>query len=115
MLEKKKNKDSFGIGIKFRTKLRIPIFDFRLIFLMREDFRIKITITFFSNCNFYQNPPKMGANIYIYNCNVSHYNRNYLEKCNVNQTILTNKMCLEFNFTYALQILLGSVNKYVTS
>ena len=46
MLEK--NKDSFGICIKFRTKLRIPIFDFRLIFLMREDFRIKITITFFS-------------------------------------------------------------------
>ena len=24
-------------------------------------------------------------------------------------------MCLEFNFTYAVQILLGSVNKYVTS
>ena len=23
-------------------------------------------------------------------------------------------MCLEFNFTYAVQILLGSVNKYVT-
>ena len=45
MLEK--NKDSFGICIKFRTKLQIPIFDFRLIFL-REDFRIKISITFFS-------------------------------------------------------------------
>ena len=43
MLEK--NKDSFEICIKFRTKLRIPIFDFRLIFLMREDFRIKITIS----------------------------------------------------------------------
>ena len=28
---------------------------------------------------------------------------------------LTNKMCLEFNFTYAVQILLGSKNKYVTS
>ena len=24
-------------------------------------------------------------------------------------------MCLEFNFTYAVQILSGSVNKYVTS
>ena len=46
MLEK--NKDSFRICIKFRTELRIPIFDFRLTFLMREDFRIKITITFFS-------------------------------------------------------------------
>ena len=44
MLEK--NKDSFGICIKFRTKHRISIFDFRLIFLMREDFRIKITIFF---------------------------------------------------------------------
>ena len=31
------------------------------------------------------------------------------------QKILTNKMCLEFNFTYAVQISLGSVNKYVTS
>ena len=29
--------------------------------------------------------------------------------------ILKNKMCLEFNFTYAVQILLGSVNKYVMS
>ena len=29
--------------------------------------------------------------------------------------ILMNKMCLEFNFTYAVQILSGSVNKYVTS
>ena len=26
-----------------------------------------------------------------------------------------NKMCLEFNFTYAVQISSGSVNKYVTS
>ena len=47
-MQETKNKDSFGICIKFRTKLRIPIIDFRLIFLMREDFRIKITITFFS-------------------------------------------------------------------
>ena len=31
---------------------------------------------------------------------VSHYNHNYLEKYIVNQKILTNKMCLEFNFTY---------------
>ena len=46
MLEK--NKDSFGICIKFRTKHWIPILDFRLIFLMKEDFWIKITITFFS-------------------------------------------------------------------
>ena len=26
-----------------------------------------------------------------------------------------NKMCLEFDFTYVVQILSGSVNKYVTS
>ena len=26
-----------------------------------------------------------------------------------------NKMCLEFSFTYAVQISLGSMNKYVTS
>ena len=44
---RKKDKDSLGICIKFCTKLRIPISDFRLIFSMREDFRIKITITFF--------------------------------------------------------------------
>ena len=31
------------------------------------------------------------------------------------EKFLMNKMCLEFNFTYAVQILLGSVNKYVTS
>ena len=35
---------------------------------------------------------------------VSHYNRNYLEKYIVNQKILMNKMCLEFDFTYAMQI-----------
>ena len=41
---------------------------------------------------------------------VSHYNRNYLEKYIVNQKILMNKMCLEFDFTYAMQISLRSVN-----
>ena len=41
---------------------------------------------------------------------VSHYNRNYLEKYIVNQKILMNKMCLEFNFTYAIQISSRSVN-----
>ena len=45
MLEK--NKDTFRICIKFRIKLRIPILDFRHIFLMREEFRIKITISYF--------------------------------------------------------------------
>ena len=32
-----------------------------------------------------------------------------------NEKNLMNKMCLELNFTYAVQILLRSVNKYVTS
>ena len=32
-----------------------------------------------------------------------------------NRKILMNKIWLEFNLTYAVQILLGSVNKYVTS
>ena len=41
---------------------------------------------------------------------VSHYNGNYLEKYIVNQKILMKKMCLEFNFTYAMQISLRSVN-----
>ena len=41
---------------------------------------------------------------------VSHYNCNYLEKYIVNQKILMNKMCLEFDFTYAVQISLRSVN-----
>ena len=50
----------------------------------------------------------MGANIYI--IVLSHYNRNYLEKYIVNKKILKNKMCLEFDFTYAMQILLRSVN-----
>ena len=51
--------------------------------------------------------------IYIY----ENKNRNYVEKQIGNQKILKNKikMCLEFNFTYAVQILSGSVNKYVTS
>ena len=31
------------------------------------------------------------------------------------EKILINKMCLEFNFTYAVPISPGSVNKYVTS
>ena len=31
-------------------------------------------------------------------------NRNYLEKYIVNQKIPINKMCLEFDFTYAMQI-----------
>ena len=35
MLEK--NKDSFGICIKFRTKLRIPIFDYCLIFFFLDE------------------------------------------------------------------------------
>ena len=51
--------------------------------------------------------------IYIYT--YENKNRNYLEKLIGNQKILMNKMCLEFNFTYAVQILSGSVNKYVTS
>ena len=34
----------------------------------------------------------------------------YFEKYIVNQKILNNKMCLEFNFTYAVQISLRSVN-----
>ena len=48
-------------------------------------------------------------NIYTIVC-VSHYNRNYLEKYIVNQKILMNKMCLKFDFTYAVQILSRSVN-----
>ena len=39
----------------------------------------------------------------------SHYNRNYLEKYIVNKKILMNKMFLEFDFTYAVQISLRSV------
>ena len=35
MLEKK-NKDSFGIYIKFCTKRRIPIFDLQLLFFSPE-------------------------------------------------------------------------------
>ena len=53
--------------------------------------------------------------IYIYKYIYENYNRNYHEKLIENRKILMNKMCLEFNFTYAVQILLGSVNKYVTS
>ena len=56
--------------------------------------------------------PKWGLiyiYIYIY-LYVSHYNRNYLEKYIVNQKILINKMCLEFIFTYAIQISSRSVN-----
>ena len=49
--------------------------------------------------------------IYLY----ENKNRNYLETKIENQKILMNKMWLEFNFTYAVQILSGSVNKYVTS
>ena len=41
MLEK--NKDSLRICIKFRTKLRIPIFV--LLFLIIEDFQIKLEFT----------------------------------------------------------------------
>ena len=41
---------------------------------------------------------------------VSHYNRNYHEKYIVNQKILIEKMGLEFDFTYAVQISLRSVN-----
>ena len=67
----------------------------------------------------YHNPPKWGLiyiYIYIYNC-MYHIIilPNYLEKYIVNQKILKNEICLEFNFTYAVQILSGSVNKYVTS
>ena len=61
----------------------------------------------------YQNPPppKWGLiyNIYIY-FYVAHYNRNYLEKYIVNQKILMNKICLEFDFTYAVQISSRLVN-----
>ena len=50
--------------------------------------------------------------IYIY----ENYKRNYLEKKIENiKKNLRNKMCLEFNFAYAVQISSGSVNKYVTS
>ena len=65
----------------------------------------------------YQNPPKWGL-IHKYNNNCMYHiivNRNYLEKYIVNKKILMNKMYLEFNFTYAVLISSGSVNKYVTS
>ena len=53
----------------------------------------------------YQNPPKWGGGVLVYiQLYVSHYNRNYLEKYIVNRKILKNKMCLEFDFTYAMQI-----------
>ena len=39
--------------------------------------------------------------------------RNYLKKYIVNQKFLTNKMCLEFNFTYAMRISLRSVNPLI--
>ena len=46
---RKKNNHSFGICIKVHTKLRIPIFDFRLLlFLMIEDFQIKLQLLIFS-------------------------------------------------------------------
>ena len=58
------------------------------------------------------NPLSYFIYIYIY----ENYNRNYLEKYIENRKILTNKMCLECNFTYAVQnISSGSVNQYVTS
>ena len=40
-----------------------------------------------------------------------HENRNFLKNKIENQKILINKMCLEFNFTYAVQISLESVHK----
>ena len=61
MLEK--NNDSFGICIKFRTKLQIPIFDFRHIFLMREDFWIKITISYFFLVQ--KKPKKYGIHSFV--------------------------------------------------
>ena len=62
----------------------------------------------------YQNPPQMGANIYIYiyiyNC-MYHIIIVIISKKNiVNQKILSNKMFLEFNFTYAVQISLRLMN-----
>ena len=58
----------------------------------------------------YQNPPKWGL-IYIYiKLYVSQYNLTFIEKYIVNQKILMNKMCLEFDFTYDMQISLQSVN-----
>ena len=61
----------------------------------------------------YQNPPKWGLiYIYIYNC-MYHIiaNSNYFEKYIVNEKMLMNKMCLEFDFTYAMQISSRSVNR----
>ena len=52
------------------------------------------------------NPLSYFIYIYIY----ENYNRNYLEKYIVNQKILMHKMCLEFDFTYAMQISSRSVN-----
>ena len=50
--------------------------------------------------------------IYIYTCKTIivtiSKNKSKIKK-------FLNKMCLEFNFTYAVQISSGSVNKYVTS
>ena len=48
--------------------------------------------------------------IYKIVCITSHYNRNYLEKYIVNQKILMNKISLEYDFTYAMQISSRSVN-----
>ena len=54
----------------------------------------------------------MGANTFTYNNCMYHIIivANYLEKYIVNQKILMNKMCLEFDFTYAVQISSRSVN-----
>ena len=59
--------------------------------------------------------PPIILYIYIYIYIYENYNRNYLQKLIENRKILMNKMCLEFNVTYAVQILLGSVNIYVTA
>ena len=54
---------------------------------------------------------QMGA-YYIYNC-MYHIIIVIISKYIVNQKILTNKMCLEFNFTYAMQISLRSIWYYI--
>ena len=57
----------------------------------------------------YQNPPKWGL-IYIYNCMYHIIIVIISKKYIVNQKILKNKMCLEFDFTYAVQISIRLVN-----
>ena len=56
MLENK-NKDRFGICMKFRTKLWSQIFNFRFIIFMIED--LPTEIFFFKNTDFFELWPKI--------------------------------------------------------